>query len=302
MGQLSGRLKEILRSHGDDPRAHGSTIDRIARLESDGETKAAHALFTEAKTSAARGHLARIQDSLARHTFVADPPSHDVSTWPLDEVEREIRRLGAAATAADAIAEALQSARSLQEGLVERTAAGDFAAFTAIPLAGLDANAEAAEALRRRMARESHVQQRYRIVRNRAAKISARPLAVPDLSTAALPDPDAASRVLDDLEGQLADAERVDGALRAVERVLLDAAVREHARKDRRRILAAAAAASLTGPVADAVERLRELAAEAEVVRVDAAAFATKRSRARKRGAVAPKPDRDSGDMQDYYL
>ncbi len=302
MGQLSGRLKEILRTHGDDPNAHRSVVDRLASLEADGEAKAAHALFIEAKTAAARRHLSLLQDALRGHPFITDPPRHDVSSWPLDEVEREIRRLSTAIDAAEAIAAALLEARTHEEGLVERAAAGDFASFATIPMAALPQRETDAEALRRRLAREAHVQERYRAVIRRAAKLNARPIKVPDLASAAVPDPDDASATLDRLDALIADAERVDAALHAVERVLRDAAVREHARKDRLRILRAARDASRTGPVEAAVDALRELASEAERTRVEAAAFATKRSRARKRGEAAPEPDRGSGDLQDYYL
>ncbi len=300
MGQLSGRLKEILRMYGDDPSAHSGALDALAALEQT-DPKRAHAIFVQAREDAARRRLITLGAELAEIPFIANPPRSDYDRWPLNEMNDAIKDLETASGHARAILHALDAARTLSASLSRREAHADFTPFEHIRFEALGARAADAEDLRRVIAREAHVQDRVMSAERRARRLDLAAVEVPDLASVAVPDADVASAILDDIEVRLSLAERVEDAHRAVTRELRDPSTKRFARDARKRILKAADVAARHVDRTHAITELGALLLEAEKLRRASADSATAASRARKRGERAPDAPRGSRDMQDYF-
>ncbi|HWG91568.1 MAG TPA: hypothetical protein VNZ52_12035 [Candidatus Thermoplasmatota archaeon] len=300
MGQLSRRLREVLPLYGIDPRLHQAELDAIDARER-ADPAAAHDLFEALRLKVARGRHRELHERLRAHAFVTDLFPADTSTLKLRDLDQEINELQEALRHAEAVAAALAEARGHASALRDRAARVDEAPFRAVPMRELGKAAVAAEAVRRAAAQEARVEERLLATRQRSARLTRRQVAVPDLSSAAVPDPGAAAERLTALEGELSAAEAVEEAHGRVVRLLRDAAVREFKRETARTLEGRADAASLLAP-AEAVPALRKLEAEAERLRVEAAGLARSAARARRVGGTGPERERKrGGDLPDYF-
>jgi len=300
VGQLAGRLKEILRGYGVGPEASGGRVDALAALEAS-DPKRAHEVYLELRREAAFARLDELRRAVLARGWIVEviadpPPGLDVG-----EIDREIREMEAAERAARAIEAALAEARAVAAGARERLVALDFEPFARVAFPDLARAVGAAEDLRRRAAREGRNQARYRAALARAAKLGVAPVPVPDLRSAAVPDPDACAAALDDVEARLDEAERLEAARARARRPLADPATSEHARERRRALLDRIEAASRGADRRAAVAALAALESEAESLRREAARRASEAARARRRGLAGPERDRRGGDLQDMY-
>lgn len=299
MGQLAGRLKELIRLHGGDERAWQPQLDAVTDLERHDGSRA-HALFLEVRATLERARFLDLARELRARSWIVELPVMDPDVLTVRERARGIVVFERAAASARALEAAVAEARALAGALTFRVADADFSPFARVPFARLASVAVEAEALRRRVAAEARVEERHRALAARAARLDPVREPAPDLGDAGLPAGEA-HVVLDVLEARVRSAERVNEAFARVQRALRDPAVREY-RDARRREVGEEAAALTRGPDRDAaVDRLLALAVVAEALREEAAAFAARAARARRRGQAPPEKERRRGDLQDMF-
>ncbi len=300
MGQLSDRLGVILAKYGIDPASRQSDIHALAALELTDE-KAAHARFHALKREAAEHRRADLLRQLRAGGRVSDVPAYDTSGMDAKEIEREIRTYTRALSHLHDFTESFDAAQALASQLGDRHVAWDGEAFATVPFDGLAQAAEAAEKARLMLAREARVAKRTAEARRRTHKLKTRVVAMPELSSAQVPDAALAHALLDDVESRLDAAERLENAHSRVVTALKDPAIARWKGTTRKRILREAQTWSTHEDIGEAVAALAVLAAEADRTRVEAAALSEANTRARRSGRAAPTGERKAGDMTDGY-
>lgn len=286
MGQLSDRLRVVLRAHGFEPAARASELAALASMEEQ-DPKAAHARFLELKRQFAAQRRADVLAALRAFPFVRNVPPTDTRGMTMKDVEADLRdgtrALALAREVAASLDEEARARAALQHRAPPEAAALAPAAWTA-----LAPFAKAAEARRRATLRELRVEERALAAAKRARKAG-----VDAPSTHAL-DADEADAALDALETRLREKESIEEARERAARPLRDPAVREWRHDSAKR---------LAREVADAgtVEALRALEERAVALRVEAAGAEDASKRARRAGRPAPARERRAGDPMDPY-
>ncbi|MHB8584790.1 MAG: hypothetical protein ACYDDF_02995 [Thermoplasmatota archaeon] len=293
LGQLSGRLKEILRGYGYDPELYRARLAEIDRLERP-EPKKAHALFARFRREIALQKHGELRKALTR-PWLRTPPDL-VGDETLRQIDREIIRFQRDAKLALAADRAMEDARALRSQLRERSLA-PIDSLPAVDLDGLPEAAARAEGARRTAAQEMRNEARLQKVRSRAQKIRFGRVGIVSPSEVRTLSADALSARLDADEASLARAEKLDNARTAVTRVLRDPSVRDFLPSAGRALEERANALV----EADDINGLRKLYDEAELVVQRAAEKASQGARARKHGTRAPGREKRPSDMQDMY-
>ena len=298
MGPLAQRLGVILRGYGWDPAAWHGDLQSLSHLET-ADPKAAVERFHEMKRAFAVQRRADLLRALVAFPFVHDAPPAHARGMGLKEVEREIR------LAQRALAHAREAQAALAEAAATRQRLRLRAPPTAPPLPdapwdALAPVAEAAEAIRRAVAREARVEARADQAMRDASRLRRLKIDVPDLSSRAVPDPADADALLAPLEARLKALHAVEDAHEAATAPLRSPEVRAW-RRESGRALEREADRCLALPPDDAVTVLRALLPQAEALRVEAAKLSSEAARARRSGRAQPAPERRRGDMLDPY-
>ena len=298
MGTLARRLAEVARLWGLDPAGWQGEVDRVAHLE---ESDPAEALerFRALKRRLVEARRADLLAALRARPFARGLPDASTQGMTQRELERETRALERAARLAAAAQEALDDERAARASLSLRSVP-EPPPLPEAPWDALAPVAEEAEARRRVARREARLEERARDAQRRARRLRARPVAVPDLSTEAVPSPDDVEAILSQAEAALAEAEEVEDALAGVERGVT-ADVARWLPQTRKRLLAEARAHVASLPPREAAEALRAMAPRVAEAAREAARLAEEAARARRRGGRAPEGERRAGDPTDMY-
>lgn len=295
MGQLADRLGDVLRSYGWDPAAWAGELHALAFLEVE-DLKEAHGRFLDLRRSFAVQRRADLLRSLAAFPFVRDVPPADARGMGLKEVESEMRAAQRSLASAREAAAALAEAEESRLGLARRA----LPPAPPLPEASWEALgpvAEAAEAERRRAAREARLEERIARAHRAAARLRHHRVDVPDLGSAAVPDPAVVDALLAPLEERL-------GALHALEDAheAALAPARSHEARTWRRESARALEREAKALLERADhEGLAALQVKAEALRVEAARVGAEAARARRSGRAPPQAERRPGDPMDGY-
>ncbi|HLE97982.1 MAG TPA: hypothetical protein VI997_11470 [Candidatus Thermoplasmatota archaeon] len=300
MGQLSARLRELVVEYGEDDRAWQPEIDALAAIEQR-DAKEAHERFESLRKRLAHGRFQQLLGALRGFAWLDGLPDGDLRGASLKEVDREIVRLELALQRARSVEAALGEARADLAGLVARRAVFDATPFARVAFARLGPVAEQAEAVRRRLAAEARADGRYRKAKARSARLDLARVAIPDLSSEAVPDAAAANAALDLVEPSVEAAEKVEDLLQRVRKELRDPSVKEY-KAHVRRLLGERAESEATGnDRVAAAAALEATLAEARDLRAYAAKKAEEAARARRRGGARPERERRAGDLSDYH-
>jgi hypothetical protein len=299
MGQLSQRLGDILRSYGWDPAAWHGDLQSLAFLEGS-DPKAAVERFHEMKRGFAAQRRADLLRALAAFPFARGVPPSDTRGMGIREVESEVRAALRSLSLAREAAAALAEAEATRKRLALRVPP-PAPPLPEAPWDALAPVAEAAEAERRRVAREARLEERIADARRQTARLRHFRVEVPDLSSRAVPEPAEADVRLAPLEARLKALHDVEEAYEAACAPLRAAETREW-RKESRKALEREAQALLALPdPAEAARRLRALQPRAEALRVEAAKLSSEAARARRSGRAPPAAERGPGDAMDPY-
>lgn len=296
MSVLAARLAELLRSWGVDPELRQADLHAVAQQEAQDNRQAA-ARFHELKRRFAWERRGELIGALRRHAFIEALPDERGEGMTQRQIEREIGWLRAALAHARDAQAALDEAETLLASLTTRRAVAPEVAR----VAWTDAReaAASAEARRRVAAREARVEARAQDARRRAARLSWRLVAVPEVSSDAMPDADVANAALDAVEAALRDAEAAEDAARAAKAALRDPALAAHRRKEARELGRAIDAALAMAEAREAAVAIRDVLPRIESLRRAAAADAARALRARKEGRPPP-PSEGRGGFDGY--